>query len=219
MRDATGQAADPFELLRLQELRLQPVVLGAVADDDGEEPGVTGPRVRDRRLDGKFLARGPHGAQHAEASHASGGGPLVTEAPHQRGVAGTQRLGHETADVGADDVFGRHAEHALGRGVEEEDALVGPRADDGVHRGAEDAGEPRVHGVVLFVRAKGVGEIDRHRQHTHDAAVLVAPRGRGDLERPHAAVQHDVDAALSRAAALDRAALDGRRVARQTSPG
>ena len=41
--DAAGQAADAFELLRLQQLRLQLIALGAVPDDDREQLVVAAP--------------------------------------------------------------------------------------------------------------------------------------------------------------------------------
>ena len=112
--------------------------LGDVAGDEGVRPAARTVETRDRRLDGKYLARGPAGGQWVGAGR---DGALaselalllghLTDAPHD---VGAHTLGEEARDRRAARLAHQCSEHPLGGGVDQRHAAVAVEGYDGVHR-------------------------------------------------------------------------------------
>ena len=62
VRDAAGEAADRFELLRLPQLFLERAPLGDVAEEPGDHGAAVGADPRDRQFDRELGAVGPQAA-------------------------------------------------------------------------------------------------------------------------------------------------------------
>ena len=124
-----------------------------VAQDDGEQLLVPHVDLRYGTLHREFLAAAAERHERhlrAHEAHADPcGGEVGDDAPIRLAEArwDQQLQGH------ADGAVGRDAEHPLGGGIEERDALLGVDADDRVHRRADDGRESRLGGSQLLGRA------------------------------------------------------------------
>ena len=145
--------------LAAPQVLLQPPPLGHVAEDDGEELAAVHFDLRDRRLDRKLRAVGAARGQRPEGSHVPPGDIGLAEVADVAVVAGAVAVGDEAVEGLPQRVVGRHPEHPLGRGVEEEDALFLVDRDHRVHRRADDADEARLAVAQRLLRPPALGDV------------------------------------------------------------
>src|SRR5262249_53099616 len=108
--------------------------LAHVADDDGEQLFATGFGLRNRSLDGEFLAISAQTPQRTQGTHRSSRGTRITKAPDMCAVRCMEAFWDETVDGAPDCILHRAAKHFLGSGVEHNNSLSVIDGDDGVHR-------------------------------------------------------------------------------------
>ena len=77
MRDAAGEPADRFELLRLPELFLEQPPFGDVAHEPGDDGVAVGAEARDGQFAGEFGAVGLDAGELDAAVAPSGPSPFV----------------------------------------------------------------------------------------------------------------------------------------------
>ena len=158
MRDAAGQAADRFELLRLAQLFFERAPLGDVADESGQHRAVVRSDAGDGQFDRELAAVGAESPQLGLAARerSASGRQVLAEGAHSRRPV---FRGQQQLDVAAEDVEPLVAEHLLGRRIELADVELVVHRDDRVLRRFENGALAR---LALAARAiHPVDEVER----------------------------------------------------------
>jgi hypothetical protein len=117
--------------------------LGHVAQDHGIELAFRRLQLRDGGFDREFAAVLAQRIKHRVVAHAARGRAGGAEAPDLLAVAAPVPLGNQQIERLAAHFARGPAEHLFGGAVVQHDALAVVGADDSVHGGIEQAGEPR----------------------------------------------------------------------------
>jgi hypothetical protein len=144
-------------LVRAPDLGLGAHARADVAQDHGEELLVVDRCLRDRSFDRELGAVRAQGRQRDSRTHAARGVVGAAELLDVPAMDGAEPLGEEAVERPAERIRGGAAEHLLGRGVEQDDALARVDGDDRVHRGPDDRVEPLLAGAGLPLEQSSFG--------------------------------------------------------------
>lgn len=165
------------------ELFVREPAIGDVTQNYCEKLFAINLGLRDRGIDGKFVAIGTNAKDGIEAAHPAASGVGFAKITYVAGMLNAKALGDETIERGTKGKRRLTAEHHLGSRIEHGDAVVGVYGNDGIHRRSDDRGEPSFMFGDGLLDTTALGNVAGDLGGTDDRAGRIAERRDGDRHK------------------------------------